>query len=141
MGAMTRPLEEVIELMTSAVKTVVSGEFETGVSDDFGMSDISTMAGNITATFVDDGIMVRAYTEDSGTTVEVAGYTFKGSWAVSLEGSDMPDEVEDSSEEVGMEYLGTLPAGGEEKPLPVSETDDLNVPEEGCGCGCHQNES
>lgn len=135
MGTMTRPLEEVIELMASAAKKILIEENDRTSTESFGMSELVTTAGNITATFVDDGLMVRSYTEDSGTTVEIAVYFFNAAYAVSLDNTDEP-EVEVNPEEVGMEYLGTLPAGGEETPLPVSETSIVNAPEEGCGCGC-----
>lgn len=129
MGTMTRPLEEVIGLMESAARKILTEEKDRTATESFGMSELVTTAGNITATFVDDGLMVRSYTEDSGTTIEIAVYFFNAAYAVSLDNTDEP-EVEDNPEEVGMEYLGTLPAGGEETPLP----------EEGCGCGCHSNE-
>lgn len=127
MGTMTRPLEEVLGLMESAARKILVEEHNHDFTDSFGMSELVTTAGNVSATFVDDWKMVRTHTEDSGTSVEVAVYYVEDAYLVSLDDTDEP-EVEDNPEEVGMEYLGTLPAGGEETPLP----------EEGCGCGCHK---
>src|SRR5699024_4045840 len=92
MGTMTRPLDDVLRLMESAARKILVEEHNHTFTDSFGMSELVTTAGNVTATFVDELMMVRTHTEDSGTTVEVAVYSVEDAYVVSLDDTDEADE-------------------------------------------------
>ena len=85
MGAMTRPLDDILGLMESAAKKILVEEYDHTTDESFGMSELVATVGSVTATFVDDLMMTRAYTEDSGTTVQITVYSIEDAYLVSLE--------------------------------------------------------
>lgn len=149
MGTMKRPLDEVLGLMESAARKILVEEYDHNVDESFGMSELVTMAGNVTTTFVAELMMVRTHTEDFGTTVEVAVYSVEDMYVVSLDDADEADE--DGMVEYPTDPTSGAPMNLDEKEVWYDSSDPegsvakikecldkgiINVPTD-CQCGCH----
>lgn len=149
MGTMTRPFDEVLGLMESAARKILVEEHDHTFTDSFGMSELVTTAGNVTTTFVDELMMVRTHTEDSGTTVVVAVYSIEDEYVVSLDDTDEADE--DGKVKYPTDPVGGDPMNLDEKEIWYDSSDPegsvatikecldkgiINVPTD-CQCGCH----